>query len=205
MKKCNFLYFLPIYIICICFISSCGKPDYTETIAAAEALIEESYEINKIFFGSGIEMDEESEKNALDKLDIETDVKKVAYAKASSTCGYSSTEKIKNAALRVYSEDYCNIIFSNAFNGRKDDRGNTIEYARYIDDEYGFLTVRINIDDDALTLERTYDLSTIKVIKQKSEYAVIEVESFLNNSPSDKVRLKLVMTDDGWRLDTPTY
>lgn len=191
--------------VVISVLTSCSSKNDPETVAAAEELIEKSYEINEIFFGKGLAVDEESRKEALENLEAESDVLNVAYARADALCGYDSISSLKEDALSVYSEEYCEILFASAFNGIKDAIGNTVEYARYIEDEYGFLTVRLGLEDNAIELDRTYDLSSIKIIKQSDSFALFTVDSLVAGTPSDTVRIKMVMTENGWRLDTPTY
>ncbi len=192
-------------IIAVSLISSCNYYEDEDITASAESLIESSYEINEIFFGVGLRCDKEDEARAKSELEGESDVKKVAYAKADSSCGYDSIEEIKKAALAVYTEDYCEILFASAFSGIRDENGNIVEYSRYIDGEYGGLTVRVGIEENAMTLNRTYDFSTFKVERQGKGYALVEVQSLCEGKQSDTVRIKLVMTENGWRLDTPTY
>lgn len=200
---------LVLFVLTAAFVisclASCGSKNDPETVAAAEELIEKSYEINEIFFGKGLAVDEESRQEALEGFDAQSDVQKVAYAKADALCGYDSVSSLKEAALSVYTEQYCEVLFASAFNGIKDAIGNTVEYARYIDDEFGFLTVRVDIEEDAIKLDRTYDLSTITITKQTDSFALFTVDSLVAGEPSDTVRIKMVMTENGWRLDTPTY
>lgn len=204
-KTVKALLFVLIITLSLLSFTSCEKYDSGEILSSAEKLIEDSYEINEIFFGYGIKCDEEDAEIAKSELDGESDVKKAAYAKADVASGYSCVEDVKNAALEVYSEEYCDILFSNAFSGIRDNSGNVVEYSRYIDDEFGRLTVRVDIADDAVSLNRTYDFETLKIVRQGNGYALVEVLSLCDGEKSDTVRLKLVMTEDGWRLDTPTY
>ncbi len=204
-KTAKALLFVLILTLSLMSVTSCEKYDSGEILSSAKDLISESYEINEIFFGYGIKCDREDVENAKTELDEESDVKKAVYVKADAASGYSCVKDIKTAALKVYSEDYCEIIFSNAFSGIRDSSGNIVEYSRYIDDEFGRLTVRVDIENEAVNLNRTYDFETLKILRQGNGYALVEVLSICDGEESDTIRLKLVMTEDGWRLDTPTY
>ena len=194
-------------LIMVCIpLASCGeKKADPEAIREAGALIEKSYEVNEILFGKGIPIDEESKKEALESAEVGMDVKNAIYAKADYLSDYACVDDIKEAALSVYTEEYCEPIFDLVFNGRNNDIGSKVEYARYIDDEYGMLTVRVDIEDDALVLNRTYDLSSVKAVQVGSDYIVFTVDSLIDGVPSDNIRMKMVKGESGWRLDTPTY
>ena len=56
-----------------------------------------------------------------------------------------------------------------------------------------------------MKLDRTYDTANITVVSQKRGRVVLSVPSFVDGVPSDDVELTVIMTADGWRLDTPTY
>ena len=79
----------------------------------------------------------------------------------------------------------------------------TASYARYIENG-DVLTVRLDIIYEAMDLTRTYDLSAMEIVTRKSNYAVVRIPT-QKNGESMPVDLKLILTDHGFLLDTPTY
>ena len=72
-------------------------------------------------------------------------------------------------------------------------------------EESGYLTKRVNLSDDAIPLGRTYDLDSLRVLRENETGVEVRLSSFMNGEPSVDVDLWLVETPDGWRLDSPTY
>ena len=179
--------------------------DAAEVPAAAQELIEASYEINTIFFGEGlptIGYDEESDALLGD-----------SYAALSEDSPYKSEAEIKEAALKVYTEDYCKFLFEKAFLGQmveftEDDSDQVAEVvqipARYLTYE-GQLIVREVEDDERIVLNRTYDTENVRIIKKYRKKVLIGVQAFENGVPTEEETFVLEYTPSGWRLDDPTY
>lgn len=202
-------------IISICLIlsavflsfASCGvdKKD-PEILKAAEELIEDSFELNDIYFGKGLPVSaEDSEEAKKFAEDNGFDLQNIQFLPVTEESPYKSVEDIKEATLKVYSEDYCEYLFSMAFEGYSTDDGTSAVYAKYMEDEAGTLTARIDLAKNSLP-ERTYDYDSIKVKSKSEDMAVFSVDSYLDGKKEDKpVEFTLVKSEDGWRLDTPTY
>ena len=76
--------------------------------------------------------------------------------------------------------------------------------ARYV--EYAGRLVMLPVDEDEIMkLDRTYDTANIKVVKQKNGRVTLSVPSFVNGVPDEDITLTVIKTDNGWRLDSPTY
>jgi hypothetical protein len=172
--------------------------DEGEIISASAELIEASYDINTVFFGSGLPA-------------VESDDEVLRHFEIAEDSPYHTKDEIKTATLAVYSPDYSELLFEKAFTGfvvsvgdeDSVDADQVID-ARYV--EYGDRLVILPIkDEDVMKLDRTYDTSSITVVSQKKGRAVLSVPSFVDGVPSDDITLTVVMTDDGWRLDSPTY
>jgi len=180
--------------------SACGKTySDEEIISAAAELIEASYEINEIFFGEGLPSVEPEGADMMKYLLIAED------------SPYHTEEEIKSAALKVYSEDYCELLFERAFSGFSLDEGDEdgldttkIVGARFVtyNDELVILPLE---EDDIMKLDRTYDTENITVTKQKSGTVILSVPSFIDGKASDNVSITMIRTENGWRLDSPTY
>lgn len=197
---------LLIFSFCIP-LSSCSKESEKQLTEIASGLLEKSCEINEIFFGKGIETDEKSAEYAKEQLLQDSDIKIAAYAEVHADYKYQSTEDLKAAALEVYTEGYLEPVFNIAFLGHKDSQnGAIVEYARFVDNEFGLLTQRIDIEDEIIYKGRTFDASSIKIIKIRPSYVLFTVTSIVDGNTSDTMRIKMQKDTNGnWKLDTPTY
>ena len=180
-------------------LASCSVTyDEAEIITASAELIEASYDINTVFFGSGLPA-------------VESDDEVLRHFEIADDSSYHTKEEIKTATLAVYSPDYAEFLFEKAFVGFSVSVGeedsidaDQIIDARYV--EYGDRLVILPIaEEDIMKLDRTYDTSSITVVSQKRGRATLSVPSFVDGVPAEDITLTVVMTEDGWRLDTPTY
>ncbi len=197
---------------------SCEKKyEDGEIISAAKELIEKSEEINRIYFGDGIPLADGDDYAELypwlaPPTPSEDGEEDLTYYMVKPDCGYSSIDDVKEATLLVFTEEYSEILFSNAFSGvtvvvgeGDQEEKQLVSLARYIDSEDGYLAERILSDDEKLPLGRVYDLEKITVVSQHGTEAKIKVPSTSQNGEAEEIELTLKMTADGWRLDTPTY
>lgn len=184
-------------------LPSCKKkttePD--EIRAALETLIPASAELNEIYFGLGLPTaaDEEGYANPDDGL---------VYEQVLPSCKYQTEAELREATLAVFTESYANVLFERGFSGlsvKYDDNGLTSTlYAMYIETD-GVLTKRTNVKDEALRLGREYRIDKMTVVRQKNDYVVVDIPTMMDGKESVTVTLKLVITENGWRLDSPTY
>ncbi|MBR6808046.1 MAG: hypothetical protein IKM46_06685 [Clostridia bacterium] len=187
-------------VVLLLSFTSCGKTYSEEEIKTAAAeLIEESYEINEIFFGEGLPGVEPEGEDIMQ------------YLKIAEDSPYHTEEELKAAALKVYSEGYCALLFERAFSGFSlDENGEDgIDTTKLVDARFVTYNDELVIlpltDEDIMELERTYDVESIKVVKQKSGTVIISVQSFVDGENAGEVTLNMIMTENGWRLDSPTY
>ena len=186
---------------------SCGV-DYTdeEVISAAKKLMDKSYALNDVYFGKGLPISEKDSEEAK-KFALENgfDLENVQFLPVTEESPYKSIKSIKKATEKVYSEAYCETLYSMAFEGFSTEDGSAAVYAKYMEDESGTLTARIDLANNELP-ERTYDYDSIKVTSKKESKATITVDSYLDGKKEKSpVTITLVKEEDGWRLDTPTY
>lgn len=80
----------------------------------------------------------------------------------------------------------------------------TASYARYLE-QNGMLTVRLDLADSAYKLAREYETDGLKIVTEKADYVIVSVPSYIDGVYDQDVELTLVNTENGWRLDTPTY
>ena len=205
-------------LVSLSLVSCGGGVSEAEVSAALAELIPASYELNEIYFGEGLPISDNRE-------DVEafyaamgqgTDIS-LNYHPVSADCGYTTIDEIKEATLAVFSESYSEYLFTLAFDGissvfnedTEEQLTQTVSYARYMETD-GILTVRMDLADEALPLGRTYDTDDITIIRDKLKgehgYVLVEVQSYVDGAPDERVEVKLVRTaDGGYRLDSPTY
>lgn len=194
-------------------LPSCKKkstePD--EIRAALETLIPASAELNEIYFGLGLPTaaDEEGYANPDDGLVYE----QLIYEQVLPSCKYQTEAELREATLSVFTESYANALFERGFSGlsvKYDDNGlsgselTSTLYAMYIETD-GVLTKRTNVKEEALRLGREYLIDKMTVVRQKNDYVVVDIPTMMDGEESVTVTLKLVITENGWRLDSPTY
>lgn len=211
---------LPILLITtLLLLSSCGgSMTEAEVSAVLAELIPASYPLNEIYFGEGLPISD-------DRADVEAFYAAVGmdndislnYHPVSPEAPYTTAEAIREATLAVFSDSYADYLFTMAFDGlssvfnedTEQQVTQTVSYARYMETD-GILTVRMNIGEDAIPLNRTYDTNDIEIIRDKLNgvhgYLLVEVQSYVDGQPDVKVEVKLVKNAEGqFRLDSPTY
>jgi hypothetical protein len=211
MKKTLSALSIAVLLISV-LLSSCSGEKHTadEMREIAEPLIEKSAELNVIYFGEGLPLTVDAAEAEAFYSSFDTDVESISYHPVDKSCGYESIDDIKNATLEVFTEDYSDYLFTLAFTGISDtvndgvgDKTETSSYARYLE-QSGMLTARIDLASEALTLGRVYHMDELEIVREKDDYVLVSIPTELDGKECD-VELKLVLTDDGWRLDTPTY
>ncbi len=194
-------------LLVLAMAASCGV-DYTdeEIITEAKALIDASFEINEIYFGKGLPVsaeDSEEARNFATENGLE--LENVQYLPVTEDSAYKSIDDIKESTAKVYSASYCEYLYSMAFEGYSNDDGTAAVYAKYMEDENGILTARIDLAENELP-ERTYDYDTMKVTEKKEDRATVKMDSYLDGEKEeDSVTFTFVKEDGVWKLDTPTY
>lgn len=208
MKKTILKTFALVLVLCFGLsLCACSGMSDEEIKTLATGLIEASYEINEIFYGKGIDVDDRKYELAKEQLYQDTDVKIAVYAEADMTYKYQTTNDLKAAALKVYSTSYCEGMFEIAFTGHKDPRnGAIVDYARFIDNEYARVAQRVDKEEQIFYQGRTYDMDSFTIIKHRAKYIIFEADSYIDGASAGRVKLKMVKDIDGtWKLDTPTY
>lgn len=192
-------------IICLSTVTSmtsCGQlPDIEPIKDRFIYLIEESKEINTIFFGVGLPTYDR--EGALEqRLGIYYDDKLPAYNTITLYTPYYSESGVKEAAEKIFSTEYLDKIYEGAFDGIVNS-GNT--YMRFYEFE-GKLYQSISANDFGLS-ERIYDYSTMKIVKpSNNEYINVTVETYtLDNDKREEITLSFTFERGDWYLDCPTY
>ncbi len=187
---------LVLAVVFVFSLASCsGGHSDEEIIEAAKTLIEKSYEVNEIYYGKGLPHTGKSSVGLISE-----------YAIVDSSCGYTKVDQLKELAASVYSADYCEHLYTIAFEGISNDEDeDSVSYARYIVDFEDNLTVRVDAEEKGLILNRTYDFSTITVEKCVRKSAAVKIQSLVDGKIDEVLEIDLVFENGQWRLNTPTY
>lgn len=202
MKKFRIISITIALTVLVAALSACSSaPELEDIKDELTALIEASAEVNEILFGEGLPVysrdDEENENiyygmvEALDGFELVRD-----------ESPYQTVEELEELAEKVYTSDYLEPVAEMVFVGYADeDVGVTA--AKYY--EYGGRLYRNMSFESYIDGERNYDYETMKIVKpSKAKYINVELESE-KDGERRTVTLAFEKTDDGWRLDTPTY
>ena len=127
--------------------------------------------------------------------------------------GYLSIAQIKESASKVYSAEYLNSIYQMMFDGAAGITENSqillARYMEYTDPDTGEVRLmKSNTFEPLIKEKRLYDFSTAKIVRPKNgKYVTIEIESYLESTPDDRltVKLGLKLQDGEWMLDSATY
>lgn len=206
MRAISFL----LVAVLILALSACGAPELDEVKDTFVALIEASYEINDILFGEGLAVYERGGDFAA-KYYIYEDLSESYdfYEIVQSESGYLTADSIKEAASKVYSDDYLEGIYTMAFDGYSD--GESVTTARYLEADGYFLRYTYGEKDPFDILEgkqRRYLFDTMKIVRPSSaDYVNVEIESYLLGNEDEilTVTLRFTLEKGEWRLDSPTY
>ncbi len=183
---------------------SCEKDreyDEGEVLTAAAELVSRSLSLNELFYGKGLAYSDEG-----------VGIYKRAETASLESFGISTLEDMKELARQIYTDSYCEGIFtSDVFSSIKID--DTVKSFNRYYQEY---------DNDGNPTYIMVNSSYKYFLKGKYEYhesmEVIDVEGEViivrtlvtATSESGKIKninldLRLKEEDDGWRLASPTY
>ena len=118
-------------------IMGCKSVSDTEAKAIFNTLVKESYELNVIYFGEGLEhqlVDDDS-----------------LYVPVKGSENYTAKLPLVERTREIFSSDYASDIIKTAFEGEMGAVGTTAVYARYIEYE-GYLSVMRENDFVEITL-----------------------------------------------------
>ena len=186
-------------------------PKLEEIYDRAVELIENSYELNEIFFGAGLPY---CDRNLPVYQSLYSDYTTIGYTSdyniVSRNAGYQSVEELKIAAEKVYSKALLeSSVYPAMFDGLMQQNvatGSTYLQARYIEDNQNFYV----LIEDPSTYHATpliYDYSTMEIIRPSNASQVqLSIVAWEENSPNNpfQMRLSLVKENGVWLLDKLT-
>ena len=207
MKNFRFISVLALMLALILTLSvftSCAgqAPEIDSVKERFVYLIEESKQLNTLFFGSGLPVYRRDEPLSDRKMVYFVD-DIAGYNRIMDNSPYFSIDEIKQACENVYSADYREDLYESAFDGVM--TGESSAYVRFYDNGQ-WLCQNVNATDFKLS-ERIYDYSTMSVIEPYAEdYINVSIESYtLADSMRRIVYLSFIYENGNWYLDSPTY
>ena len=202
-KKATCLLLLSAVLLTVC--SCATKPPAIEEVKETfSALIEASYEINGIIFGDAVEtydrQDEEVIKNGI-YYNVPDGFYNYEFLTENNK--YQTEDEIREATLKVYSEDYISSVLDSCFNGFMDESGETAVQPKYLGHTGKLM---LNTEYEVyVTGDRRYDLDTMEIVKPSNGKIVNVSLDAIDGEERTKARLTFVLQDGEWRLDSPTY
>mgnify|MGYP002517798648 CR=1 FL=1 len=183
-------------------LASCGGSGLSddEIRDIYEGLIEQSYLLNDVFYGDGLPFTNDPETMAA----LAGAISRFSYMPVDKSAPFQSEAEIREATLAVFSQPMCDHLFTLAFEGMSTGDDETVVYARYIE-QNEILTVRIDLAEEALPLGRVYDFDSMDILIEDKNRIVASFATEMDGKTSVRVKITLTKTENGWRLDSPTY
>lgn len=193
--------------------AGCGEP--VSTLSNEEArtilaeLLPDSQKVLRILWGDELPLEDP------DATPVES-VTAAQYYPIASDSPYRTEAAVRAYARTVYTEEYCKQLFQMAFEGYQlsyegpvysdDETAETVTetHSPRFREENGVLCVDITFDISRYHLGAEVDVSQAEIVWRGVRRVTAEVDYSLEGE-TGKMRLTLVETADGWRLDSPTY
>ena len=191
-------------------VSGCASvPAVEEIYDRVVFLVEESYELNALFYGCGLPVWEENSEY-VEFMHLYYGLNSAqSYEMITQNAKFYSVDEIKQAAEKVYSKDYLNdVLYKTAFDGYaiEDGAGGAVVgVSRYYENEGYFWQAKNH--KVFYTAMRIYDYSTMQVhALGRGDACVVTMDSWLEDTPEkvENVEIPLVLQDGKWFLDNFT-
>ena len=191
-------------------VSGCASvPAVEEIYDRVVFLVEESYELNALFYGCGLPVWEE-DSEYVEFMHLYYGLNSAqSYEMITQNAKFYSVDEIKKAAEKVYSKDYLNdVLYKTAFDGYaiEDGAGGAVVgVSRYYENEGYFWQAKNH--KVFYTAMRIYDYSTMQVhALGRGDACVVTMDSWLEDTPEkvENVEIPLVLQDGKWFLDNFT-
>lgn len=207
MKKFLTVFTALCVLIASLMLSSCAASGLSEDEirTTCKDLVEQSYALNDVYYGDGLPY---TKDDAIleELLGFSPDDGGLVldYYPVTADAAFQSEDEIRAATAAVFSPAMCEMLYEIAFSGVSTEDESKVAFARYIQ-QGDYLTVRTGLDTNAVDVGRTYDFAKMTVLIDEAERIRVEVPSEVDGKPSVNVRITLIKTENGWRLDSPTY
>lgn len=176
-RKISLLLILSVFIsVVLCSCS--GNMTDEQAKAELERLLPLSYEMNEIFWGKGLPVQDIDSSDRYLPVDVES--------------GYKTTGEILSKAAKVFSKEYLEQIKDAVFTDGEDTD------PRYADIN-GVLKADTN--NKGFNVKGNIVIGSIKIKKQNRNMVIIQAE-YEDGGNTD---ITLIMQDGKWYLNSPTY
>lgn len=204
MKRIISLLLAVFVLISVFVLSSCSgsAPKLEDVKERFIYLIENSKELNTVYFGKGLPVYDRDGTLAKEKGVYYND-ELTAYNKVMERSKCLSIDEIKARSMEIYSSEYLLALYETAFDGVM--TGSSSAYLRFYESD-DWLYENIYATDFEFS-ERIYDYSSMQIVKpSNNEYINIIIDSYtLKDREIKSVSLTFVYENDNWYLDSPTY
>lgn len=180
--------------LCICF-TGCKRVKDDEAKEIVCTLVKESYDLNVIYFGQGLKHDKSAEG-------------KNGYIRVDDDALYTERKPLIAKTREIFSNSYAQSIINSTFYGTTGGIDGTANFARYISDDDGRLTIK---KDSAIldTPVAVYDYSSIEIVKNSKNMIIARLNTTNLGSNNTQVQITLVYEEyegeSAWRIDSATY
>ncbi len=165
----------------------CGRVSEHTAKAIVNALVEQSYELNVIYFGQGLDMQATDNEDSL-------------YVPVAGNSNYTTKLALVERTREIFSSDYASDIIDVAFKGGSGAYGSDAVFARYIEYD-GHLCVRQDIESIEIA---KYDFKTTEITKISKRFIRAKIKT-TNTPKGEFVEIVLINEENGWRIDSATY
>lgn len=188
------------------FACSPGHPPALEEVYdRLVEVIEGAHEVNTALFGVGLAVYErDSSECALNNMYYNAADDGMEYVSEYSQ--YRTADEIREAAEKVYSEDYLSSLFETVFTGYAYEEGGDsgVLPARYTEKEgrmYQSSYIKAMVKG-----QRTYDYASMEIISGNATYIEVSIRSYAFETPNTWITgdLGFVYENGNWYLDGPS-
>lgn len=191
--------------LCFASCSASDPPPVEEIYDRLVYLIENSAEVNTVFFGEGLPVyrrgSDEAELLRIYYMSSDEVLEEVKL----QYCEYLTLEEVKAKAELVYGEEYRESLYETVFTGYAiSESSGSILPARYSEDEKGIYQ---NSEVTPLVSGvRNYDYASMKIVSGNKKYIRVEIESYTDAAPDERVvsKLSFVYERGNWYLNSPS-
>ena len=168
-------------------IVGCGAPDAETAKEIVKDLVTQSYELNEIYFGAGLQYRDSGNSNDV-------------YMPVFETEKYILKSRLLEKTKEVFSESLSASLIDMAFNGVQSEINQNSVMSRYM----------VQSDDDYLYVNKDYEPVVEKVAEYNYDTIVVTkvsgrfIEATLETTGGEVVEVTLVNEKSGWRLDSYT-
>lgn len=179
-------------------LCGCGaKLDEEAFSSEISALLDGAAELNEIYYGKGLPYDV-YEGSGIYPI--------------AEDAPYRTEDELYTATYAVFSDKMAEQMFTFGVQGYYDDDNADLDYSSRYCTEYGLFAIKAEKIAPTIETGRTYDMSTLKIIRARADYVEFSLMSELDGEKLE-ITLRAVPhkstgeddTTSPWRLDSPTY